>query len=78
MEVEILSPDKIITKQKIKSIKLPGKLSSFTVLYNHAPIISILEKGTIVLTLNDNTKKVIEVNGGIVEVKKNKISVLLT
>jgi len=77
MEVEILTPDKLIAKEKIKAIKLPGKLSSFTVLYNHAPIISTLEKGKIILTLEDNSQKEVDVNGGIVEVKKNKISVLL-
>jgi len=78
MEVEIRTIDKLIAKEQVKSVKLPGKLSSFTVLYNHAPIISTLNKGKIILKLKDDSIKEFDIDGGIVEVKKNKISVILT
>ena len=45
-------------------------------LNNHAPIISTLERGEIrVITIEDKTENFI-INGGVIEMKQNKIIVL--
>jgi len=75
MQLEIITPDKTIFKGKVDSATFPGVKGAFQVLYNHAPIVSILQEGKVVLKTN-NTKKEIQILGGVVEVLKNKITVL--
>ncbi|OFY64596.1 MAG: ATP synthase F1 subunit epsilon [Bacteroidetes bacterium RIFCSPLOWO2_02_FULL_36_8] len=75
MKLEILTPDKKIFEGDIEAIKVPGSEGSFEALNNHAPIISTLEKGKIRIRTTEETK-FIEIDGGVMEVNKNKIIVL--
>ena len=47
MLLEIITPDKSIYSGHVKLIQLPGNIGSFEIENNHAPIISILDKGKI-------------------------------
>jgi F-type H+-transporting ATPase subunit epsilon len=76
MILEILTPDKKVFKGEVQMVQFPGIDGSFGVLNNHAPLISILKAGKIKLLDMDNQTQFIEVNGGVVEVLKNKILVL--
>ena len=71
MKLEVLTPDKSLYSGNIKIIKVPGSDGSFEVLNNHAPLISTLEKGTIIITSMDGKTSKIEIAGGVIEVKKN-------
>lgn len=75
MQLDILSPDKNIYSGVVKSILLPGADGALGILENHAPIITVLRKGTIKIEGNDGTQN-FEVNGGVVEVLKNKVIIL--
>lgn len=75
MQLDILSPDKNIFSGKVKSILLPGKDGALGILENHAPIITVLRKGTIKIDGDEGTQN-FEVNGGVVEVLKNKVIIL--
>ena len=59
---------------EVKKVTLPGTLGSFTVLDNHAPIISSLEKGLIKYE-NANGLVEVAVNSGFAEVKDNILSI---
>ncbi|MCX6170836.1 MAG: F0F1 ATP synthase subunit epsilon [Ignavibacteriales bacterium] len=74
--VEIITPSKSAYKGQVKSITVPGTLGNFQVLFNHAPLLSSLEVGKIVI--EDATGQHIEfaTGGGTVEVKDNKVLVL--
>ena len=76
MKLEILTPEKTVFEGNINSISVTGTKGSFTVLKNHAPIISTLEKGKIKIITDTNKIEFIEIPGGILEVKKNSIIVL--
>jgi F-type H+-transporting ATPase subunit epsilon len=76
MFIEIISPETTIFSGEIKKAKFPGKEGSFEVLNNHAAIIAVLKKGKIRLTDVENKHTFYDVNGGIVELRKNKIIVL--
>ena len=76
MNLEIVSPEKIIYSGEAKSVTLPGLSGSFTILNRHAPIISALDKGTVRYNA-DGKEEEITVNGGFVESKKNKVSVCI-
>ena len=76
MILEIITPEKEAFKGEVNSVKLPGKSGEFEVLKNHAPIISTLTKGAIRIIKADNNIEIFDVNGGVIEMQKNKIIVL--
>ena len=76
MFLEIITPDKKVYEGEVKSIKLPGSNGSFGVMNNHAPLISTLDKGTIKIVDENKNTLFFDVNGGVVEVMKNKVIVL--
>ncbi len=76
MLIEIISPETTIFSGEVRRAKFPGKDGSFEVLNNHAPIVAVLKKGKIRLIDMQNQTTFYEVNGGVVEMQKNKIIVL--
>ena len=76
MDIEIISPEAIIFKGNAKSVKLPGESGGFEILNNHASIVSNLKKGFIIVKDENNTEHKFEINSGVVEMKKNTISIL--
>jgi F-type H+-transporting ATPase subunit epsilon len=77
MKIEIITPDKKVFEGNIKSVRVPGKKGSFQVLKDHAPIISTLEKGPVIIVDTDGNQTTYEVSGGVIEVKANKIILLI-
>ncbi|MBA7703670.1 ATP synthase epsilon chain [subsurface metagenome] len=76
MTLEIITPEKTLFEGKINSLNVPGTKGPFVILHNHAPIISTLDKGQIKIVTDNQDTKLINIEGGIIEVKKNKIIVL--
>jgi len=74
MKLNIISPEKILFSGDVNSVTLPGTMGSFTVLKDHAPIISGLEEGTITYKLDGNEIS-LPVKSGFVEVKSNIITI---
>ncbi len=77
MKLEIITPDKKVYEGDIRSIRVPGKKGSFQVLKDHAPIVSTLENGPVIIVDQTGIETLFEINGGVIEVKLNKI-ILLT
>lgn len=76
MQVEILTPDKSLFSGNADVVTLPGINGSFQILQNHAPLIANLGKGTLSIK-SANDLQSFEIKGGLVEVLKNKIVVLV-
>ncbi len=76
MKIEIITPGKKIFEGDIKSVRVPGKKGSFQVLKDHAPIISTLESGQVIMVDHEGKETVYEINGGVIEVKANNIILL--
>jgi len=76
MKIEIITPDKKVYEGEIKSIRVPGKKGSFQVLKDHAPIISTLDSGSVIMVDNNGDEKTYEIDGGVIEVKMNSIILL--
>ncbi|MGQ7868919.1 ATP synthase F1 subunit epsilon [Sunxiuqinia sp. sy24] len=76
MFLEIITPSTKVFSGEVSLVKLPGSKGSFAVLKNHAPIISTLEAGKIKIVEKGDKVSYFDINGGVVEVKKNKIIVL--
>ena len=77
MHLEIITPDKKVFDGKVTLIQLPGSKGSFTILNNHAPIISTLEAGTIKVQDISGKEQFFKINGGVVEQLSNKLVVLV-
>ena len=91
MKLEIITPESNVFSGDAKSVSLPGLDGIFQVLNNHAPVISALKKGDLVVELEaplsdeqkndmivvDSTENIrVAINGGVAELNKNKLIVL--
>ena len=75
MQLTILTPDKPVFDGTVISVTVPGTLGAFQILKDHAPIISTLEDGKVLIQTN-NEESTIVIKGGVVEVSNNKIILL--
>ena len=76
MTLEILTPDKTVYEGPVTSVTVPGTMGSFEVLKDHAPIISTLEDGKVIIRGGGKPEEIFYIKGGVVEVLDNKIIVL--
>ena len=76
IELEIISPEKRLFTGMVEWVMLPGAKAPFTVLYNHAPLVSILCAGDIKWKIGKEKQKM-TVKSGFVEVKENKVTALV-
>ena len=77
MNISILTPDKEIFSGSITSVKVPGSAGQFQVLKNHAPIVSSLMAGNVVVVKEGGEKLNFSVKGGFIEVLNNNVSLLV-
>jgi len=91
MILEIVSPEAKLFSGEITSISVPGVDGRFQMLNNHAPIVSLLQKGTVNITANsfdlnpetanlftkvNDQNYTLEIASGTLELKDNKVIVL--
>lgn len=77
MTLEIISPHQVEFRGETDMVTLPGELGSFTVLHNHASIISVLVKGKVVYRTPQGEEKSMNISGGLADVDNNVISVCI-
>ncbi len=53
MYLEIVSPEATLFSNKVASVSVPGVEGNFQMLENHAAIVSVLEKGTVKIDINE-------------------------
>ena len=76
MKIGIVTPGSTIYEGEVSSAQFPGLDGSFEVMNNHAPMIAALKKGKIKVIEAKKNTLFFDVNGGVVEILKNKIQVL--
>jgi len=76
MKLEIITPDKSVFTGEVSLVQLPGIDGSFEILNMHAPLIWVLKKGKIKIKDVQGKEQFFKVNGGVVEVLKNKVLIL--
>ena len=75
INLEIITPEKIIYKDSVDSITVPGTKGMFQVLKDHAPLMSTIEIGVITFIKNDESKY-LTTAGGTIEVLNNNVLIL--
>lgn len=75
MRLDIITPDKKVFEGEAKEVFLPGVDGSFELLDNHAAMVSALGAGEVRVTGPEGAKNY-HIQGGVVEVSNNKVTVL--
>lgn len=77
LEVDLLSPTKRLVAQKARLVSYPGPLGYVGLLPGHAPLISEIGVGELLIEgVENNDRKVFFVSGGYLEVSHNAVKVL--
>jgi len=77
MHLEIITPDTtLFSGENVDLVQLPGIDGSFEVLGHHAPLISVLKKGSVKVLVKGDSPKFFEINGGVIEVLHDKVLIL--
>jgi F-type H+-transporting ATPase subunit epsilon len=90
MLLEIVSPEAVLFKGDVESVAVPGINGEFQMLNDHAPVVSLLQKGDVkiygnvqVSELNKSKFKkgdkgitLLPIESGTIELKDNKIIIL--
>ena len=75
MTLKIISVTEILYTGEVRSVTLPGTTGEFTVLHNHASLLSTLVAGTIRYTDASGAQLSSDITGGIADIDNNVISV---
>jgi len=75
LNLEIITPERPVFKDKVEAVTIPGTQGSFQVLKDHAPLISSFEIG-IIKVKNSSSETFYTTAGGTVEVNQNRVLVL--
>ncbi len=74
LHIRVTTPEKVILDTVSSAVELPGTLGRFTVLYNHASLISSLTCGNIVWQ-EEGLRRNLHIKAGFVSVDSNSIEV---
>ena len=72
----LVSPEKILVDEDVKMVTVPGSEGDFGLLVDHAPILSSLKDGVIVINIDDDHKEEIFVAGGFADMNDNICTIL--
>ena len=72
---ELVSPERVLVSEDANEVIVPGMDGQFTVLAGHAPVISSLRPGTMIIKLASGERRVF-VRGGIAEVEPDSLTIL--
>ena len=75
LHFELVSPSKLLFSGDVESVVLPGTEGEMTILPQHAPLLTSLRPGVVVVTSAAGSNKIF-VRGGFAEVNPNGLTVL--
>ncbi len=76
MILEIITPGETLYSGEASIVKLPGAEGSFEIMQNHAPMIALLQKGKVKVKDLESKELYFDINGGVMEMLKNKLVIL--
>ncbi len=75
-KLSIVTPEKVAYEDQVKSLVVPGSEGYLGILSNHAPLITAMQPGKIVITEADDDIEILAVSGGFLEVSGNVATIL--
>lgn len=76
LRLEIVTPERLAFSEDVRWVTLPGISGVMTVLPKHAPLMSLLQPGELVIHRPTGEEILYAVGGGVVEVRPDKVVVL--
>lgn len=76
LKFELVSPERLLLSAEVQQVTVPGTEGLFTVLPNHAPVLSTLRPGVVDVVTSEGTVERIFVRGGFAEVNPHGLTVL--
>lgn len=73
----IVSPDNTVLETQATKIFVPGSIQELAILPHHTPLYAELVKGTIKVETIDGKHQEIDIEGGIIRVRNNRVSIIL-
>ena len=77
IHVVIVSPNEVMFEDDVKKITIPTPLQTIAILPEHTPLYAQVSKGEIEITTKKDVIQKILVEGGVVRVKMNRVSVII-
>ncbi len=77
LHCEIVTPVKVIYDATVGLVTVPGEKGQFTLLKNHAPIISVLTEGKIRVISKTGHEEFFDCKSGVLECEDNKVTILI-
>jgi F-type H+-transporting ATPase subunit epsilon len=74
--LKVIMPDRIFFEGPVLSIIAPGGAGSLGVLINHAPLITTLVPGRLVITSPQGEKRSYQIGAGFLDILKNQVTLL--
>lgn len=74
--LELVTPERVLLSERVRSVRAPGIEGSFGVLANHAPLMTALTVGLIKVEYENGDLEYIATSGGFMEVNKEKSIIL--
>ncbi len=75
-QFELVGPDQLLYSEAVESVVVPGTEGEFTMLPDHAPLVTALRNGGVILVNGPSGSKEFAVFGGIAEVTNTSLTVL--
>lgn len=73
---ELVSPERLLISAEVQQVDVPGTEGDFAVLKDHAPFMSSLRPGVVVVTEAGGSKQRYFVRGGFADVSPNGLTIL--
>lgn len=77
LNLTITKVDEPVFDSEVVSVTVPGTDGEMTLLANHAPIISPLKVGVLLIKREDNSEETINIDSGTLEMSDNHATVLI-
>ena len=75
-QFELVSPEKLLMSEAVTAVSVPGTEGFFTVMANHAPVMTTLKPGIVVVTPEGGAERRIFVRGGFADVNETGLTLL--
>ena len=76
LNIRVITPDKIFLNEQVSEVIIPTNTGQMGILTNHAPLITAIDVGVMLMRIND-TWQSIALMGGFALIKQNQLTVLV-
>ena len=75
-QFELVSPERMLLSESVTAVNVPGSEGYFTVMANHAPVMTTVKPGVVIATMEGGSEKRIFVLGGFADVNAKGLTLL--